>query len=366
MSVEPPERALQASVQALMGFASTEPAMARFLTNEPLAGSTPILDARDSGIVAVEQIVQRAYKDANPAALAPDFSSRTLIGGTYRLLGSRWRRGEPNPSGLLPDLLSWIAAYDRPLGQHRWRAFKAVPAPPPSPFLPEEPLRAPDPLPPGRVRLPEHAVAENQRQRIMFAVANLAQDKGYVDTTVSDIVKRAGVDSRAFYSMFSDKQDAFMAVHELGFQRVMEITASAFFSGATWPERHWEAGRAFTQFLEGNPLVANVGFVEAYAVGPGAVQRVEDSHTAFAMLLQEGYQNVPEDARPPRLVLEAIITTIFETVYQRTRAHARPRLAGLLPHLTFLVLAPFVGPTEADAFIDQKLAGRPGRQRSRA
>jgi hypothetical protein len=49
--------------------------------------------------------------------------------------------------------------------------------------------------------------------------------------------------------------------------------------------------------LESDPLVATVGFVEADAVGPSAVQRVEDSHTALAMLLQEGYQYVPED--PP-------------------------------------------------------------------
>jgi hypothetical protein len=57
------------------------------------------------------------------------------------------------------------------------------------------------------------------------------------------------------------------------------------------PERNWKGGRAFTQFLQANPLVMNVGFVEAYAVGPGAVHRLEDTHAAFVMLLQEGYQH---------------------------------------------------------------------------
>jgi len=216
-------------------------------------------------------------------------------------------------------------------------------------------------LPAGRPRLPQDVIAENQRQRIMFAAARLAQDKGYNDTTVGDVTKLAGVDGRVFYAMFTDKQDAFMAVHELGFQRVMEVTAAAFFSGSTWPERNWEAGRAFTQFLEENPLVANVGFIEAHAVGPGAVQRVEDSHTAFAMLLQEGYQHIPAGARPPRLVLEATITTIFEIVYARVRAGGGSRLSGLLPHLTFLVLAPFVGPDQANLFIEEKLAASPSR-----
>jgi AcrR family transcriptional regulator len=353
---EPPQRAVLASVRALVGFAGREPAMARFLTNEPMAGGLMALDARDRGITAIAKLIQKRQRDVDSAALVPDFSSRILIGGIYRLLAARLRRGEPKLSQLIPDLVGWVAAYGVPAAQHRWDALKAVPSPPSSPFVPESSLRAPDRLPLGRISLSEEDVAENQRLRIMFAAAHLAQDKGYDATTIGDIIKVAGVDVRVFYAMFADKQEAFMAVHELGFQRVMDVTASAFFSGSTWPERNWEAGRAFTQFLENNPLVANVGFVEAYAVGPGAVQRVEDSHAAFAMLLQEGYQHVPADAQPSRLVLEAIITTIFETVYSRVRASGKPRLPGLVPHLTFLVLAPFLGADEANRFIDGKLA----------
>jgi len=88
------------------------------------------------------------------------------------------------------------------------------------------------------------------------------------------------------------------------------------------------------------------------------VQRVEDSHTAFAMLLHEGYRYVAEEARPPRVVLEAIITTIFEIVYHQARGSGAPRLSGLLGHLIYLVLSPFLGSEEANAFIDQKAAPR--------
>jgi AcrR family transcriptional regulator len=350
------EAAVQSSIRALVGFAGREPAMARFLTNEPMAAGSRALDAREQGIAAITTLIEHCQRDLEPSVLIPDFSSRMLIGGTYRLLGSRLRRGEPKLSRLLPDLLGWVTAYEQPAAVHRWRALKAGRSPSRSPFVPETPPPVPGALPPGGARMAEEDVAENQRLRIMFAAARLAEDKGYNATTIGDITKLAGVDGRVFYSMFTDKQDAFMAVHELGFQRVMDVTAAAFFSGSTWPERNWEAGRAFTQFLESNPLIANVGFVQAYAVGPGAVQRVEDSHTAFAMLLQEGYQHAPANARPSRLVLEAIITTIFEIVYHRVRASSKPRLSGLLGHLSFLVLAPFMGPVQANAFIDRKLA----------
>jgi AcrR family transcriptional regulator len=355
---ERPEHATQASVRALIGFAGAQPAMARFLTNEPMAGGPTALDARDRGIDAIEQIIEKSHHLLDPASAVPDFSARMLIGGTYRLLASRLRRGEPGLSGLLDELLGWIDSYERPLCEHRWRTLEPGVPPPLSPFVPETPLRAPAPLRPGRPRISEGEVAENQRLRIMFAAAELAEDKGYNATTIGDITRLAGVDGRAFYSIFLDKQDAFMAVHELGFQRVMDVTAGAFFAGSTWPERNWEAGRAFTQFLEQNPMIVHVGFVEAYAVGPGAVQRVEDSHTAFAMLLHEGYRYVAEEARPPRVVLEAIITTIFEIVYHQARGSGAPRLSGLLGHLIYLVLSPFLGSEEANAFIDQKAAPR--------
>jgi AcrR family transcriptional regulator len=351
-----PRHAMRATVAALIGFAHAQPVMARFLTNEPMAGGPLSLDARDRGIAAIEGIIEDSYQRLDPATPAPDFSGRMLIGGTYRLLASRLRRGEPGLPGLQADLLGWIDSYERPVREHRWRALKPGPRPSRSLFVPATPLRAPESLPPGRPRISDVEVAENQRLRIMFAAAQLAQDKGYTATTVGDITKSAGVDGRAFYSQFADKQEAFMAVHELGFREVMSVTAAAFFAGATWPERNWEAGRAFTQFLEQNPIVAHVGFVEAYAVGPGAAQRLEDSHSAFAMLLQEGYQHTSADARPSRVVLEAIITTIFETVYHQARGRRKPQLSGLLPHLTFLVLSPFVGPVEANAFIERKLS----------
>ena len=354
------EHALQATIGALVGFASSEPAMARFLMSEAMAGGPRALDARDEWIGEIEEMIEEAHEQVPPATAIPDVSPRIVIGGTYRLLASRLRRGEPGLSALQEDLLGWIKSYELPAGESQWRSLQPGPAPTPSPFLPETALRAPPGLPPGRPRLSEEQVAWNHRQRILFAAAQLAEKKGYTATTILDITKAAGIDGRAFYAAFADKQDAFMAVHELGFQEVMAVTARAFFAEASWPERSWEAGRAFTQFLERNPTITHVGFVEAYAVGPGAVQRVEDSHTAFTIFLQEGYQYAPRADPPSRVVLEAIITSVFEIVYRQARASGEPEIAGLLGHIAFLWLAPFVGAEEANALIEGKAAGAAG------
>lgn len=343
----------QAALSALLEFARTHPAMARFLVGEAMAGGPRALDAHDEGIAEVARLIEAA-EQRESGATTPDLPTGLLIGAVFRLLASRLRRGVPGSTGLLEDLLDWIASYEQPAGDHRWRA--PDPGPQPVRFTPQSQLLAPLALPPGRPRVSEEEVAENHRQRLFSAAARLAAERGYTATTITAITKRARIDRRAFYALFKDKQDTFLAVHEFGFRRVLAVTAGAFFAAGSWPERMWEGGRGFTQFLESNPTIAHVGFVEAYAVGPGAVQRVDDSAMAFAVFLQEGYQQQPRWGTPSRLALEAIVMSIFELVYRQARASATPQIHCTLPLLVFVCLAPFIGPARANDFIDEQLA----------
>jgi len=339
----------------MIAFADSHPATARFLMSEAMAGGGRALDARDQGIIEIAGAIEAAQNGSSAAAHVPDLSPRVLVGGIYRLLASRLRRREGDIGELRGEVVGWIDGYGQPLDEHRWRSLDPAASPPPSPFVEAAPLRAPPALTPGRPRLSEVEVAENHRQRILFATATIAQQKGYGAATIADITKTAGVDHRVFAALFADKQDAFMAVHELGFQRTMAVTAGAYFAGASWPERIWEAGRAFTQFFQINPTIAHVGFVEPYAVGAGAIKRVEDSLLAFTIFLQEGYEHEPRAAIPTRVALEAIAATNFEIGYQATRASGRPVLSRLLPHVTHLALAPFLGAREANEFIDRQM-----------
>jgi len=349
--------ALQAALSAVLGFAISEPARARLLMSEAMAAGTRALDVRDQGIERLARSVEKAYaREAVEEAVA-DVPAAIVIGGVYRLLAARLRRGERALSNLGEELRGWIDAYRGPLGEHRWRASAtgASKAPaPPSPPRTASALRAPPALPPGRPRLSSEQIAANHRGRILAAAGQLAERQGYADTTIADITRVARIDGRAFYSQFEDKQDAFMAVHELGFQELMAVTAGAFFTGASWPERTWEAGRALTAFLEQNPTLTHVGFIEAYAVGPGAVQRVEDSHTAFTIFLQEGYQYV-DGGGPPRLALQAVIACVFEIVYRQARRSRKPKVRQTLGLMVFVWLAPFIGAAEANAFVEAKL-----------
>ncbi len=349
----PAREATAGALGALVAYAGAEPGRARFLMGESMTGGAGALDVRDHGIKLIAAAIEAAERGSAPEEPLPDLDARVMIGGAYRILATRLRRGEAAISKLTEGLLAWVAAYQRPGSLRRWQMLSPGPVPARSPHLPNVPIqRMPAVLPPGRPRRAEQEVTENHRLRILYAAARMAEQKGYTASTVADITKLARVDGRVFYRIFADKREAFTAAHELGFQQVMDVTAKAFFAAEGWPKRSWEAGRALTQLLQENPLVAHVGLVEAYALGSSAAQRVEDSHVAFMFFLQEGLVHTAPASPPSRVAMEAIISAIFEIVYLQARADGEPQIASMLGQITHLWLTPFLGIEQADAFID--------------
>jgi len=352
----PGNAAATAAAEALVTFAGAEPARALFAMGEALAGDSRAHEARDAGIAEIAAEIERALATVPTQSIAPDVEHHVVIGGVYRLLASRLRRGEPAISRLADALARWLAGYARPLHEHRWRTLEPAPRSAPSPYVPEMPIqRMPNVTPPGRPRLTEEEIAEQNRLRLLYATARIAEQKGYSQMSIDDIVRLAGVEEHVFYDSFLDKEEAFLAVHELGYTQVMDLTSKAFFAAEGWPLRSWEGGRALTQLLEENPLVAHVGFVEAYAVGPAAIRRVEDSHIAFTFFLHEGLVYSPRRNPPSGLAMEAIVTSIFEIIYLQSRDRRKPEVARMLPHIAHLWLAPFMGVRESDEFIDARL-----------
>jgi AcrR family transcriptional regulator len=180
---EPPRPATHAAVATLVEFADSQPTLARALLNEAMAGGSRALHARDRGLAAIEETIEQRYRAADQGTPAPDLSARMLVGGIYRLLASQLRRREHDTADLIEQLQAWIASYEQPLGEHRWRTLRAVSLPAPSSVV-GAPLQPPAPLPPGRKRLSKQEVAENYRERLLVAVAGAVATRDVPPRTV--------------------------------------------------------------------------------------------------------------------------------------------------------------------------------------
>lgn len=353
VQAEAPELAVQTAIRALIRLSEEFPDRAGFLCNEAMAAGWRGLDERDRLIDKLAQIVEEARALAPADTPTPDLPIQVVFGAGRWLLAPPLRRGEHDLSALADDFVRWVEMYELPTREHRWHKLEPGPELAPSSFVSELSLSPPPAIPPGRSKLSKSEIARNQRERILYATADQAAAKGYNVTTVADITASAKVDRRVFYKHFRDKQQAFLAVHELGVQQLMALSASAFFSQREWPERIWAAMRAAAQFQATHQIVTHIALVESHAVGPSAIQRIDDSRAAFTIFLHEGNLQAGQPASPT--IMEAIGGSVFEICYRVARRGESARISRLTRNGAFIVLAPFIGPERANAFLKEKL-----------
>ncbi len=349
----PPEQAVQTAIRALIRLSEEFPDRAGFLCNEAMAAGWRGLQERDRLMDKLGEVVNRARAQAPAHIATPDLPVEVVFGAGRWLLAPPLRRGVHDLGALADEFVRWVEMYELPTGEHRWHELEPGPELAPSPFVSEISLAPPPAIRPGRSKLSKSEITRNQHERILYATAEQAATKGYNVTTVADITARAKVNRRVFYKHFRDKQQAFLAVHELGVQQLMTLSASAFFSQSEWRERIWAAMRAGTQFQATHPVVTHICLVESHAVGASAIQRIDDHRAAFTIFLQEG--NLQAGQPASSTIMEAIAGSTFEIGYRVARRGQSAQMARLARSGAFIVLAPFIGPAAASAFIERKL-----------
>jgi AcrR family transcriptional regulator len=351
-----PAQALAGALSGLVAFAAREPLAFHLLTHEAMIAGPRTLDARDELMQGIEHTIQTVLECAPVEEERADIPVKLVLGGAVRLIGMSMRRTGGAPEPELVGLPGWLDCYKVPAQAARWQGLTPVESAPLAAATPTRPIPH-LPLPKGSQQLSEEALGAMHRERLMLATAEVVCAKGYATSTVADIAAVANTSREVFYAHFADKQDAFLKAQQLVFEQMIAASAGAFFTAATpWAERIWEAIRTTTAWILDQPTLAHFDFIEAYALGPTDAQRVDENILAFNLFLEEGYRYRREAEHVPRLVTEAIAGSVVELAahyIRHDRAHETP---GLLPLLTYAILAPFTGPEAANVLIDGFIA----------
>ena len=354
VSTGDPAAALESALGAVVRFAERESDAFRFVGHEAMHAGRQAMQRRDELIAELEETVHQTWSRVPDAALSA-IPAGLLLRATMLLVGIESRRGEDRPTRLLGDLLEWVACYRVDPGARRWRhilpdeglvrATEGLELPPISPL----------PLPRGRHQIPQGVVKRVQRERILYATAEVVRAKGFASTNVADVVAEAGVTRKAFYAHFPNMRSAFEATRGLVFERMMGLSSGIFFTSTSdWPERVWETGYTFSKLLAASPSFAFVGFVETYATDASGEQS-DNLFLAFVTFLQEGYRYRPEGARLPAIIALAVLCGDAEAISFYLRHFPPSQLPGFIPLGMFMTLAPFIGTTAAGALIERKV-----------
>jgi len=210
---------------------------------------------------------------------------------------------------------------------------------------------APERLPRHPHRLSREDVARSQRGRILRAVAESVAAKGYADTSVADVIARAGVSRSTFYELYDGKESAFLDAYA-GIQLVHRHLLESFREGETPVEMVRSAVRSHLAGLAAEPAFTWMFFVEAVAAGPRILARRREATESFldvlTTMVELAMQRDPAVPAPDRALLLAFVGAVRELVATHLLTDSAQSLPGLEDAVVAIAQRLLLAPPTAD------------------
>lgn len=153
--------------------------------------------------------------------------------------------------------------------------------------------------------------AAGHRERLLDAMAESIEKKGYRETFVGDVVQRARTSRRTFYEHFADREACFLALFDWAHEEMMDAVASAVSPEQPWQEQVDRALDAWFAVLAGRPRLWWSFARELPALGEEGTARQRMGIERFAELLvalvESGRRQQPRLGARPLSKDQAII-----------------------------------------------------------
>jgi len=148
----------------------------------------------------------------------------------------------------------------------------------------------------------------------MRALAEAMAERGYAETSVADVLRRARVSRETFYQQFSSKQDCFIAVYEQSAGMILANLEQEAAAPGTSLERFDRTIGAYLDALAAEPAFARLFMVEVYSAGAEALERRAEIQRRFTQLMIQA-----AGARGPRerFACETLVAAITMLVTVR-------------------------------------------------
>lgn len=195
------------------------------------------------------------------------------------------------------------------------------------------------PLPSGRHHLSREQVVTSQRLRMLTATAEAMKDKGYVGTSVAEIIRRAGVSRETFYQQFRSKEDCFVQALDAATKQLAGLLDTARQSAAGSPEPIRPASpeetfrrlvHLYLRTLTEQSAFARLFLVEVYAAGPAAMAIRMEWQRWFAGAIAEIFHVEDEGGADERSFgCEALVAAAAQLVTAHLVADDLKGLRGL-------------------------------------
>lgn len=306
--------------QALSDVVVAQPAAARLCLIEAYAAGPEAMAPLEEARVRLERLLQAGAAESPQRAAMPPEMISALLGAALEVIRTRLRRGrEAELTEFGPDFVDFLLSYEAP--------------PSPLRLATRPPTHA-----------PETIAGHDHSERALRAFAVVVAERGYANTTIDQVVKRASMSPTTFYANFDGKEDALRAAIDSAGAQIAAAVLPAFRRQSDWPSAVRAGFGALLNFLASRPALAHLITVDVYAAGPEALERREEAMRPLSAILEGARKRSPQ---VPPIAVEAIIGFTYSLANLQVRERGAESLPLLAPLCSYLALVPFIGAEQA-------------------
>jgi AcrR family transcriptional regulator len=190
-------------------------------------------------------------------------------------------------------------------------------------------------------------VTELQRARLLDAAFAVVSEDGYRRMTARRVSGRAGVSNKTFYDLFTDREDCFLAAFDHAVDELAAVVLPAWEGEREWATRIRAGLGALLAFLDGEPALRRLVFVEALGAGSRVLERRAQVLGVLQGAVDQGRAGAKAGRRLPPLTAEGVVGAAITVIHTRLLDQRPEPLTGLLGPLMATVVLPYRGPAAA-------------------
>jgi AcrR family transcriptional regulator len=186
-------------------------------------------------------------------------------------------------------------------------------------------------------------VSELQRVRLLDATFAVVAEDGYKRMTARRVSGRAGVSNKTFYDLFTDREDCFLAAFDQAVDQLASVVIPAYESEKEWAARVRAALGALLEFLDREPALRLLVFVEALGAGPRVLERRAGVLRDLESVVDQGLAGVKAGRALPPLTAEGVAGAAFSVIHARLLEQRPGPLTELCSPLMATIVLPYRG-----------------------
>jgi AcrR family transcriptional regulator len=324
-----------------------KPRMGRLAFVETLAAGPPALERMRVAEQTFGAMIEDGFAQAPDGIEMPPLVVEGIVAGVASVVRGRLLNGQERElPDLAGELVEWALCYRgdeaASVGQLGLRPAYATGA--------LATAARPD---------PNEEELGDERALIVLAAAKLAAADGYRQLTIPRIRAAAGVSRKSFDNSFKSIDECFVAALELHAACALSYASTAYEEAPSWASGVHRGVVALCEYIARDPVLAALGFVEIFALGPEGM-RVCERLTARATELFRG--SAQSDQRPNPLVAEASVGAVWGLMHHHVASGHIQQLMHVAPTLSFMAMAPAIGAPAALGAISE--SATPGTETS--